>query len=212
LTRKIPLNIVVRRYASGATAVNSKDIFPNILVSRTSLTMVAKRLKRSTTLARLKSADMAIRLADGNVILEIPGASDGVPATGTWPGQLRVTAKVLVLFARGEPPGDEVQLTYDRGRLSITDGRAKINYSAEWETTRPPRIEVTLEASDADYLRIASQYPLSQVISSGLENAAFTADQKFQSAIDQAYQAMQPYGITRAELETVLRAMVLKRR
>jgi hypothetical protein len=192
--------------------VNSGDIVPTIIVSRTALTVVAKRLKRSTTLARLKTADMAIRLADDHVIMDIPGASDGVPATGNWPGQLRVTAKVLLLFARGEPPGDELQLSYERARLSITDGHAKINYPAEWEATGPPRIEVALNASDADYLRIASQYPLSQIISSGLENTAFMADQKFQSAIDRAYQAMQPFGITRAELETALREMVVKRR
>jgi hypothetical protein len=155
---------------------------------------------------------MAIRLTDGNLFIDIPGASDGMPAAGNWPGQLRVTAKVLLLFARGEPPGDEVQLSYDRGRLSITDGHAKINYPAEWEATSPPRIEVTLNASDSDYLRIASQYPLSQVISSGLENAAFKADQRFQLAVDQAYQAMKRYDIPRVELEAVLRAMIVKRR
>jgi hypothetical protein len=191
--------------------VNSKDIFPTILVSRSELTLASKRLKRATTLRSLKTADMAIRLADDNLIVEIPGASDGAPATGNWPGLLRVTAKVLVLLANGEPRGDEIQLSYDRGRLTVTDGKARINYPAEWEAASPARIEVALDSSDADYLKVASQYPLAQVISSGLENAAFAADQKFQSAVDKAYQAMKSFGIPRAELEMTLRDMIVKR-
>jgi hypothetical protein len=143
--------------------------------------------------------------------MEIPGASDGAPAAGNWPGLLLVSAKVLLLFAKGEPPGDEIQLSYDRGRLTITDGKAKINYPAEWEATSLTRIEVALDSTNADYLKVASQYPLAQVISSGLENAAFAADKKFQSAVDKAYQAMKSFGIPRAELETTLRDMIVKR-
>jgi hypothetical protein len=191
--------------------VNFKEVFPTILVSRAALTLASKRLKRSTTLRSLKIADMAIRLANGDLTMDIPGASDGAPATGNWPGQLRVTAKVLVLFANGEPPGDEIQLRYDRGRLTITDGKAKINYPAEWEDISPARIEVALDSSAADYLKVASQYPRSRMISSGLENTAFAADQKFQSAVDKAHQAMKPFGIPRAELETTLRSMIVKR-
>jgi hypothetical protein len=74
-----------------------------------------------------------------------------------------------------------------------------------------PRIDVALDASDEDHLRIASQYPLSRVISGGLENVAFAADHEFQSAVDQVYQAMESYAIARAALETVLRALTVKR-
>ena len=191
--------------------MNSKDKFPTIIVSRSELTLASKRLKRSTTLRSLKIADMAIRLADGNLIMEIPGGSDGAPATGNWPGLLLVSAKVLLLFANGEPRGDEIQLSYHRGRLTITDGKAKINYPAEWEATSLTRIEIALDSSNADYLKVASQYPLAQVISSGLENAAFAADKKFQSAVDKAYQAVKAFGIQRTELEATLRGMIVKR-
>lgn len=191
--------------------MNSKDIFPTIIVSQSELTLASKRLKRSTTLRSLKIADMGIRLVDGNLILEIPGGSDGAPATGNWPGLLLVSAKVLLLFANGEPRGNEIQLSYHRGRLTITDGKAKINYPAEWQATSLTRIEVALDSSNADYLKVASQYPLAQVISSGLENAAFAADKKFQSAVDKAYQAVKAFGIQRTELEATLRGMIVKR-
>ena len=200
------------RYDAGLlSTVNTKDIFPTIIVSQSELTLASKRLKRSTTLRSLKIADMGIRLVDGNLILEIPGGSDGAPAIGNWPGLLLVSAKVLLLFANGEPRGDEIQLSYHRGRLTITDGKAKINYPAEWEATSLTRIEVALDSSNADYLKVASQYPLAQVISSGLENAAFAADKKFQSAVDKAYQAVKAFGIQRADLETTLRSMIVKR-
>lgn len=191
--------------------MKANDSPPIILVSRPALTVVSKRLKRASTLGRLKVAEMTIRLVDDDLMMDIPGASDGVPARGNWPGLLRVTAKVLLLFAKGEPFGDEVQLSYDHGRLTITDGKAKINYPAEWETTSPMRIEIALDASDADYLKVVSRYPLAQVISSGQENAAFAVDQRLQSAVDKVYDAMKPFGISRAELEAALRELIVKR-
>lgn len=184
---------------------------PQLSCSRAALTVASGRLKRAMPLRRLKTAEMAIRFADGDLMVDIPGASDGAPATGNWPGLLRVTAKALLLFANGELRGAEVHLSYHRGRLSITDGQAKIKYPAEWETNSPPRIEVALDSSDAEYLKVASQYPLAQVISSGLENVSFAAEKKFQLTVDRAYKAIKSYGISRAELETAVRAMIVKR-
>jgi len=64
----------------------SNPIAPKPVVSRELLTLAAKQLKRVNTDRKLKQAQFVLGFDDGHLVLEIPGATDSVPATGRWPG------------------------------------------------------------------------------------------------------------------------------
>ena len=121
---------------------------------------------------------------------------------------LRAPGSVLILFAKGEPPGDPVGLRYEQGILHVSAGRAKIKFGAHWPDISPPRIEVALDAPDRDYLQLALEFPASQILSSGLEKGVAAAEKRFQAAVNKAYAAMKLYGISRADLKGLLRSLV----
>jgi hypothetical protein len=182
-----------------------------LVVSRESLTLAAKRLKRATTEKRLKQAHLVLRFDDEHLVLEIPGAADSVPATGHWPGLLRVPAVIFFLFAKGEPPADPVEFSVDDEFLHVRAGVAKLKWAAHWEDISPPRLEVALDAPDRELLKLALDFPAAQILSSGLEKSVAAAEKRFQDAVVHAYAAMKCYGINRPALEAALRLLVIDR-
>ena len=182
-----------------------------LVVSRESLTLAAKRLRRTSTEKQLKHAQLLLGFDDGYLVLEIPGAADAVLATGNWPGLLRVSGVLLLILAKGEPPADPVEFIVDREFLYVCAGVAKLKWAAHWEDISPPRIEMALDAPDRDLLRLVLDFPTSQIISSGLERSVEAAEKRFQIAVDRAYAATKRYGINRPELESALRSLVIDR-
>jgi hypothetical protein len=126
-----------------------------LVVSRESLTLAAKRLKRASSEKQLKQAQLVLGFDDGHLVLEIPGAADSVPATGHWPGLLRVPAVIILLLAQGEPPADPIEFSVDDEFLRVRAGVVKLKWAAHWEDISPPRIEVALDATDREMLQLA---------------------------------------------------------
>ena len=185
---------------------------PTLTVSRAELTTVAKRLKKLATARRLNSGEVVVSFDDGALILDVPGGRDAVPATGRWPGRVRVPARLVLLFALGEPEVDPVVLSYRDGFLHVHTGASTIKLKAHREDISPPRIEVPLNASDREYLQLPLRYPKDQIVSSGLDKQVKTAETLFQRKLDRAFPIFSPYGITREHLEHAIRALILRPR
>ncbi|HEX9472690.1 MAG TPA: hypothetical protein VF931_00780 [Steroidobacteraceae bacterium] len=134
-----------------------------------------------------------------------------VPATGRWPGLVRVPGVVLLLFARGEPPGDPVELEIQDADFHVRAGGAHLKFKAQREDISPQHLELTLDATDRDYLRLAADHSPAQILSSGLEKRVAAAETQFQAAVDQAYSTVSRFGVSRADLEAALRALVTGR-
>ena len=94
----------------------------SLTVCRSDLTAAAKRLRHLTTDTRLRTIELVLRAEHGYLMLEIPGAAEGVPATGQWSGRVRAPGIVVTVFAKGEPPGDPLQLAYEDGYLHVHAG------------------------------------------------------------------------------------------
>src|SRR5882672_1281203 len=182
----------------------------SLIVPRDELTRAAKRLKRAVTQGRLRSSHLVIRYESGHAMLEIPGGAEGVVASGYWPGLVRAPSTILLLLAKGEPSGDPVELAWRDGYLYVLAGGVKIRFKTNWEDISPPRIEVALDATDRDYLRLARTYALAQITSSGLDKLVAAAELRFQAAVDRAHVAVKKYGMSRADLESALRELINK--
>src|SRR5258708_26416539 len=153
--------------------------------SRSDLTAAASRLTRSTPKNQLRNSDLVLRLRDGHLVLEIPGGTVEVPATGRWPGLVRVPGVVLLLFARGEPPGDPVELEIQDADFHVRAGGAHLKFKAQREDISPQHLDLTLDATDRGYLRLAADHAPARILSSGLEKRGAAAESRVQADADQ---------------------------
>jgi hypothetical protein len=183
----------------------------SLVVSRSELTVAAKRLTHLSPKGQLRSSELVLRCRDGHLILEIPGGAVEIPATGRWPGLVRVPGVVLLLFAKGEPPGDPVEIESEGTDFHVRAGGAHMKFKAQREDISPLHLEVTLDATDRDYLRLAVDHSPAQILSSGLENRVAAAEMRFQASVDHAYSTLMHFGVSRVDLESVLRALVTGR-
>jgi len=189
----------------------SDTLMRSLVVSKNELTVAAKRLVRSTAKSRLRDSELVLRFRDWYLLLEIPGGAVEVPATGRWPGLVRVPAIVLLLLAKGEPPGDPVELEIQDAEFHVRAGSAHLKFKAQREDISPQHLEVALDATDREYLRLAVDHSPAQILSSGLEKRVNGAEKRFQVLVDQAYLHLLQYGILRDDLEASLRALVTGR-
>jgi hypothetical protein len=190
----------------------SEDSPPKVVIARDALTIAAKRLVRATTPKRLKAAQLVLSLSDDHLTLEVPGGSVAVPATGHWPGHLRVPGIILMLLAKGEPPGDPVELTYSEHFLHVHAGPARIKWPAHWEDISAPRIEMALDAKDQEFLQLPLDFPMSHIVSSGLEKSVAAAEKRFQAAVSKTLLVLDKYAVDRAAVESSLRSLVTRRK
>ena len=193
----------------------TNDQSPHLTVARTPLLAAAKRLRKATTDRRLKSGELMLRYSDGDLIFEIPGAAEGVPAQGHWPGLLRVSGTVLLMLAKGELSGDPLEFRVEEQHLRLRAGRASLRFAAHWADISPPTTtDIPLDITDLDLLCMAagqsSQYPPAVVIASGLEADFAGAEKRLKDAINRAHKALQAYKIPRRDFEAAVRALVLK--
>ena len=196
----------------------SSHVSRHLTVSRTPLVAAAKRLRKLCTDRRLKTAELALRYTDGDLQLDLPGAAEAVPATGHWPGLLRTPALLLLMLAKGELSGDCVELSVDDDghHLRVHSGRATLRFKAAWADLSPPApADFPLDATDLDLLRMAAAgkptYPPAVRIASCLEADFAGAEKRFQKAVNDAHTRLAAYDINRAEFETVVRGLLLKR-
>lgn len=183
---------------------------PTLTVPRAPLITAAKRLTRAATEKRIKAAEVVLRFEERHLFLEVPGGTDAVPATGCWPGSLRVSGMVLILFAKGEWPAELIELSYADGYLHIRVGGARIKYQAHWQDISTSRIDIALDATDRDYLRLPLTYAPAQITSSGLDKQVAAAEERLQKDIDRAFAVLAPYLISRSHLEEFVRLELLK--
>jgi hypothetical protein len=154
---------------------------------------------------------LGLSYRDGHLRFEMAGAEDAVPAVGEWEGTLRVPGTVLLMLAKGEPPCDWVGLSYADGKLHIRGGEAHVMFKSQWEDISPPGLDIPLDATDRDYLRLSLRnFSAAQVAASGLDKQMAACETRFQKAIDRAVPIFSKYKISRADLESAVRALVMR--
>lgn len=174
-------------------------------VAQEALEKASRRIAKAIGQKRLRSGDVVIRFQSDHLALETPGCTEEVPASGAWPGALRVSGALVVMFSRGEPPGTTIELTYDSGFLHVVSGKAHLRLKATWQDISHPRIDIPLNATDRHYLQLTCRFPSATIKSSGLDKHVAKAEERLSTNIDRAFTILAEYGVQRSELDSMVR-------
>ena len=155
----------------------------------------------------IKTAELVLRFSAETLLVEGPGATVDVPATGVWPGRARVSASFTRLLATSLPDGDPLVLEFTDGRL-VLRGATTIRFKAAWEDISPRRVDVALDLSDAELLKVRNRETSAAITSSGLGKLADGAERRFQHAVDLAYTPLSEYAFSRDAFERSVRSLI----
>jgi hypothetical protein len=179
-------------------------------ISATALRAAFATLNRLLPARSRKSGELVLSFAGGLLAIEGPGAGLEVAATGTWPGRARVSASITKMMATAPPDGDPLMLGYSEGRLVLA-GSTTLRFKAAWEDISPARLEIPIDATDRDLLRVADSQTSAELTSAGLTGLVCTAEQRFQKVVDLTHAPLAKYGVARSRLEVALRALITDR-
>lgn len=150
-------------------------------------------------------ARVIFAFSDGHLSVESIGGKVHVPAAGTWPGAAAVAADLLKRLTRALPEEDPL-------RLQATDKQFTVS-----RLSLPCECRTTLDAAPAVYgelipanltlhemLKLRDQYPSEAIKAAGLAPAVAAAQAKIDIILKRAATVLQPYGVTEAELVTLV--------
>lgn len=133
-----------------------------VQVSRKDLASALRTLARFVK--RKQEADAVVSFADGTLQIELPGGAVGVAAQGEWDGEVRVPGRFLLTYAKSLPAADPmpVEVRGDRFRL------AGLSVGCVLQEATGDRIELPLDPSVVDILRMLARYSDEEIERSGL--------------------------------------------
>ena len=181
-----------------------------LTVSREPLKVAAQRMAKILGRPRCFKVELAVRCVGEDGLLQTPGAEELLPASGNWPGAMRVSGSTLLILAKSMPEGDPLTFWVEDQTLCIRGTGSTFRVKGQWEDLSPPHVDVALDASDSDILRVYHANAPAVLISAGLKRRIEQAERRFQKGVDVAHQAVLRFGIPRAELEATLRHLITK--
>jgi hypothetical protein len=168
---------------------------PSVTVSRADLATTLKLLAKFVR-GRARAADVVIRWCGDGLELEAAGQSTTLPATGAWPGQVRVPARFLLAIAPRLPPGDTLDLRVEAGRLRL----GPISANCVWDERAPGQIELPLDPSITLILSLAHRYPADEIVRAGKAKLLREAQDRRDRLLLRAADVLRPLGVTPDDL------------
>jgi hypothetical protein len=177
-------------------------VMARLEVARAGFIEELKRLKRVVT--RKQPGQVVLSYADGYLTLAVGGGEIQLPATGRWPGEARASGAWMSALARVPPVADPVIFQVKGGRLHV----ATLSMECQWQRKESASLELPLNATWIDTLRLALQNDETTLERSGLAGRVANARQAASACIDNAMKHLAALGVERSELEAlVIRAV-----
>lgn len=186
-------------------AANDIAVMARLEVPRTQFVEELKRVKR--VLKRKNPGQAILSFADGHLVLTLGGAQIQLPATGRWPGEARASASWLIPLATVPPVQDPVIFQVKNGRLYV----ATLSVECQWQRHDSAVLELPLNATLVDTLRLALEHDGMTVDRSGLTGPMLDARRAAAACIDGAMEHLAALGVDRKALEALVAQSVLKR-
>lgn len=162
-----------------------------------------RRFKR--VVARKNVGEVVLAFSDGTLSLRVGGAELRLPASGRWPGEARASAAWMAQLARVPPTKDPVVIQVKSGRLQV----AMLSVSCHWQRIDSATLELPLNATLIDTLRLALQHEPAILERSGLARPVLDAGQAADRCIDRAMVHLAPLGIARQDVEALVARTIL---
>jgi len=147
-----------------------------------------------------------VRFSVVSGFLEImgPGAAHSIAAEGTWPSAILVDAGVLKRAASRLPPSDPAELKVENSRLYI----GRFSVEATVLDLAPTSTQLPIGARGADILVAIERLSEARVAGSIGMQAIENAREELLARIDQAVQALEPYGVGQTEIASLVRRAI----
>ena len=160
-------------------------------------------LRMITRLSHLIASNTAVfRFSEGELKIELPEMSLGVPAKGRWDGQARVDISFLRALAGTPPVKDPVVFRVSSDRLRMDT----LSVGCIWEVAAPNPVWLPLNRSFGAVLRLNYQYTPSEIERAGLADVVAKAVEKRNKRVESAYHALRDFGVTLDELRALVDA------
>lgn len=157
---------------------------------------------------KLKSGARAILGFDGSFLtLEVLDQMFAASATGTWPGNARVSATLIGALRQALPAGDPLVVQCDRERLSF----GTLRVDCEWQ---PVSEELTtMPATEEWVATLALNYSMSRgkLITDGFKKSLDDAERKLTQRLRSAAKSLEPLGVTVEDLRRLVETRLRER-
>jgi hypothetical protein len=171
-----------------------------LTVSRPEFLQMLATFKRFST--KPDMGDVRIRMEGEEVVFSLTGIAAGVAAKGTWPGEVRAPGRLVVALDKAPPDGDPIRIEVRAGRL-VAGG---FSIGCTIQAADEPRIELPLDATLLEVLRVAASHSKEEIRESGLESVVSAAEEKAGKLVGKALKALEPLGIERRDLIELVRS------
>ncbi len=171
---------------------------PQVQVDRSELLQAFKSIKRLTRAG--EKAEAVLSFEGGALSIALPGMEVGAAATGDLAGRVRVPAQFIQMLAKMPPTGDPVVFTVEGDRLRVGSSTTPCT----WEEDAGARIRLPLNPPFTTVLGVAYHYTPDDIEKAGLKEAVAAAEKRRDALIGQALGALGEFGVTRAELRTLV--------
>jgi hypothetical protein len=154
----------------------------HLQLSKAELDSAFRVLKK---LCKPRRDEEAVLSFDGTC-LHIEGAGMGVTprASGSWPGQVRLSAKFLLGLAKVPPVCDPIEFRVEDGRLHIASSSVACSVQPAWRKA----IELPMNATDAELLALHFTHAPEDIEAAGygltVQHALGRVDSKIQKAAE----------------------------
>ena len=177
---------------------NMESWSPNFSVRRGDFRRAVRAVTKGLP-ARLP-VEIRIHYADGQIHLQVPGATVSLEAIGHWRGVAFVPAKALKRLASVLPKEDPLHLHFRDGRFHIES----FSFAARWQDIAASPMTIPIGASTGDLLRATSTHSKEVVVSSGLQQTVKAARQDLEKRLQRVAKILEPFGVSLDELRDLV--------
>lgn len=166
----------------------------SVQVDRSELAAALRTL--SKFIKRDQAAEAVISLVDSALQIDLPGGAVGVAADGQWEGEVRAPGSFIVRLAKALPPSDPMPIHVDQDRLHF----ASLSVLCTIQPARCSTIELPLDPSLIDILRVRLDHSDDEIEQAGLSPLVREAEQRRDSIVLQAHNSLRTLSVNRTDI------------
>jgi hypothetical protein len=185
---------------------------PELTVARAPLVAACNRLRKLLPARTRKVTELCFTAEGDDLILEVQGGQEAVPAAGEWRGRAYVAGNTLMVLGRNLVAGDPLRFCVEGDRLVIHGEHAAFKVRLRWEDIGPAhRVALPLDASDLDVLVGAARMSDAEIVSSGLQRRIDQAEAQLIRRSEKAARQLESFGISAEDLRAFIRSRIRDR-
>lgn len=163
--------------------------------------VLVDELRRLGRVLKRADAGEALFIHDvDRLVIQVGGAECMLPATGTWTGEVRVSASLLRMVARVPPAQDPVTIEVRDGRMRIAGSSAP----CRWQPPGQALIEIPIGLDLRGRLRLAFAHPPAQLEASGLAPLVAGARAEMERRVQAAAVQLAPLGVSPVDVRMLV--------